>query len=430
MYDLDPPLLLSRSLIESILNGTTCPPTSTRCGWVSQGNGRGTLDIIFSCGSALFICLWLMLHLNVPALEDGWWQVCWRKARWLALGLLTPEVLLLLAVGQWTSAKRSFRDMRALGHEQWSMTHAFYADSGGFVVKLLDNVSFPVTAKQLCYLIEEGYLKEPPQISKEEIDDKSKADVFAKTIAALQLGWLVLQLTARAIQHLPITPLELSTVAVVACTASTYFFWLRKPPDVELPTMLEIDITTADTLLRAGDAVRTPWVHTPLDFVDGEAHIILITFVSKERTLPSSERRPMTRIHNDRNPRFDSFYQRALLAFVVATFSTIHFAEWNFSFPSRAEQIIWRTCCIVAEVSLGLQGVHETMQYLFDPEYQQRPYLQRRKTVWPENLLFLILSGLYFLARVVLLGSVILSMRSLPNAAFATVNWTAFVPHF
>ena len=116
-----------------------------------------------------------MLHLNVPASYEGFWTAFFRKFRWLLVGALTPEILLLLSRGQQASARRSSREMQAMGHKQWTLVHGFYADSGGFVLKAPDAPAFPVTARQIQYLVEKKYM-DVPDISEDEIFDKSKAD--------------------------------------------------------------------------------------------------------------------------------------------------------------------------------------------------------------------------------------------------------------
>ena len=35
--------------------------------WQESPNGRGTMDIIWSCLFTVFICVWTAVHLNVPA---------------------------------------------------------------------------------------------------------------------------------------------------------------------------------------------------------------------------------------------------------------------------------------------------------------------------------------------------------------------------
>ncbi|MCJ1245349.1 hypothetical protein MMC30_002553 [Trapelia coarctata] len=422
----------SPSLIYTFLNGTSCPQSASRCGWVLPPNGRGTTNIIWSCGFALFICLWTILHLNLPAATDGWWCIFLRKARWLFLGLIAPEIVLLVACGQWTSAQRSVEDMRALGCKHWSMTHAFYADSGGFVLKPRESGSFPLTARQVWYLVDCGFMK-VPNISKKDIEDKSKADKITKAIAVLQVGWLVMQCVARAIQRLAVTPLELLIIAIVPCSAATYFFWLHKPKDVNLPTVLEVDVSLADILLSARQTAINSLHGTPLDFVEGPEMYVLNMYTGSGKIwswLGSRPPRPLTRIPNDRNPQFNAFYQRCLLAAVVASFSTLHFLGWDFDFPSRAEQILWWTSCAVAEGSLAVHGAVEVVSYLFDAGYRKRPYIQESKTTWPGNFLFLVPAGLYFSARLALLVGVGLSMRSLPRDAFVSVDWTAVLPHF
>lgn len=103
------------------------------------------------------------------------------------LALLAPELVMLFAAGLWASAKRSVAYMAQLGVENWSMVHAFYADSGGFMLHPLDGPNFPVTANQIHYLVSHKYLP-APDISQKEIWVKSKADVFPKAVAFLQLG--------------------------------------------------------------------------------------------------------------------------------------------------------------------------------------------------------------------------------------------------
>ena len=125
-------------------NTITVVPLNTgdgaRRGWVDQPTERGTTDIIWTCLSTLIICLWTTLHLNLPAPDDGPWTIFWRKARWLLLGILAPELPMLFAFAQWASAKRSVVDMHNLGFiaTEWTLVHAFYADSGGYVVHPTD----------------------------------------------------------------------------------------------------------------------------------------------------------------------------------------------------------------------------------------------------------------------------------------------------
>jgi len=114
-----------------------------------------------------------MLHLNVPAATDSDLKLFLRRLRWFTVALLAPELVMLFAIGQWASVKRSVTDMADLGFKNWSIVHAFYADSGGFMLQARDSPPFPVTAKQIHYLVQKEYMH-VPGITRKEIWDKSK----------------------------------------------------------------------------------------------------------------------------------------------------------------------------------------------------------------------------------------------------------------
>ena len=168
-----------------------------------------------------------MLHLNLPAETDSNLTVLVRKTKWFIMAMLAPELLMLFAEGQWAAAKRSVDDMRAIGITHWTMVHAFHAESGGFVLDVPDGKGFPITARQIYYLVEKRYI-DAPAISAEEIVDKSKADSFAKVVAGAQAGWFAVQIISRGIERLVVSLLELSTICLMTCSAATLFFLVAK----------------------------------------------------------------------------------------------------------------------------------------------------------------------------------------------------------
>jgi hypothetical protein len=56
---------------------------------------------------------------------------------------------------------------------------------GGFVLETKDFKAFPVTSKQVHWLVKKNYIDLPPVTAK-EIEDKSKADTFAKAVTIIQ----------------------------------------------------------------------------------------------------------------------------------------------------------------------------------------------------------------------------------------------------
>ncbi|RLL96200.1 hypothetical protein CFD26_101502 [Aspergillus turcosus] len=77
-----------------------------------------------------------------------------------------------------------------------------------------------------------------PITTVDDIQDRSKSDAFTKFFALLQCAWLVIQSIARACAGLPITELELTTLAFIFCAFVMYWFWWDKPFDIQTPTIL------------------------------------------------------------------------------------------------------------------------------------------------------------------------------------------------
>lgn len=70
--------------------------TTATAGWEPDPNTRGTWTIVVSCVITLALSAWTALHLNVPA-QQGRQGLRWRKAKWLGLGLIAPEVVAYVA---------------------------------------------------------------------------------------------------------------------------------------------------------------------------------------------------------------------------------------------------------------------------------------------------------------------------------------------
>jgi hypothetical protein len=276
------------------------------------------------------------------------------------------------------------------------------------------------------YLIARKYVS-PPAISAKEIWDKSKADFFAKAVASLQVGWFVVQMIARACQRLPITLLELATLALINCSGATFFFWFSKPLDVGLPTLLDSDFSLAQIRKEAGQAAKTTWQDTPLDFVEP------LRYTSTQ--FPFNQlwgicERPLPRLPNDRDSRLHDLRTVLMVAIPTAAFGTFHLIGWNFVFPTRVEQVLWRWACLGGGIVLGLGCTVEAVSIVLN-NYTTTGLtnLGGYKLRWPTNLMFFIPAFLYVSARVIVIVEVALTLRALPHGCFETVQWTGFLPH-
>ena len=79
-----------------------------------------------------------------------------------------------------------------------------------------------------------------PTVTVEEIEDRSKADGFSKTIALGQTLWFVAQCLARVAQHLDLTLVELLTLSLALLNGVMYFLWWNKSLDVRCPLRVKL----------------------------------------------------------------------------------------------------------------------------------------------------------------------------------------------
>ncbi|KAL8932359.1 MAG: hypothetical protein Q9216_006871, partial [Gyalolechia sp. 2 TL-2023] len=214
----------------------------------------------------------------------------WRKFKWLLLGLFAPELVAYVAWEQRQEARRLRREVRAIygqqqmsrgyfaklrrhfrailsrthvsksdGHSpppspkvqrpvrsMWEEVHGFFVLMGGFAftVESSDTNFLPndiarttLTPDGLRFLLHH----EPdalPDITAEQIKDKSKADGLKKTLVCIQALWFCIQCITRLAQSLPVSLLELNTFGHALCTLVIYIFWWEKPLDIEEPTLI------------------------------------------------------------------------------------------------------------------------------------------------------------------------------------------------
>ena len=93
-----------------------------------------------------------------------------------------------------------------------------------------------LTPKGVQLLAECGYL---PEISVEDIRDKSKADELSKLIACIQALWMVVEVCCRLYLKLPVSLLEVTTLGHVLCALILYTLWWHKPRWIQEPTRVE-----------------------------------------------------------------------------------------------------------------------------------------------------------------------------------------------
>jgi hypothetical protein len=449
-------------------------------GWTSSPHGRGTVDIITSSFSTIFLCCRSSLCLSVPSPRWGPWRQFHQKLLLTCLGIVGPEFIFQIAIGQWSSARRSVSAFKESGYPQWSMKHAFLADMGGFVLRTPGGQvgAFPVNAKQVHYLVTHGYIHyECVGIETRGISDKNKANGAVRFITVFQILWFSVNCVGRVLQHLTVTTLELTASGFIVCTIGTYFFWRQKPMDVHDPFYLDCDVPISEILDRAGEPPNAPYRFTPLDFVgiDQWSWYLYWTYwmniLRKFKILFfSTPRKPIDRFQDDLFPPPTAF--ALIILFIVhAAYGAILFGGWHFRFPTLFELLLWRISILTVMAAIVFcwmvdrwtffilpafapachtNNVRTLASYL--PKFLQNSKLvvatiegfRQARTRLRNNcpgrdpamdvplgaLIPITVAGFcYCFARAYILCEDLVGLRALPASAFDTVDWSRFMPH-
>ncbi|KXX73306.1 hypothetical protein MMYC01_210452 [Madurella mycetomatis] len=332
-------------------------------GWTSSPDLRGTSDIIVTCLVTTFLCCWTSVYPNIAAPAEGFWATLRDKLSLACLGILGPDFLIVLATGQRSSARRSFRKFRAEGHADWTITHSFFADMGGFVLEAPGlEQPIPLDGEQLFYLVKRKYV-EYPNVTKQELDDRDKSDGLSRLITVFQATWFVVSVIARGIQGLTITTIEITTLSFVVILFGTSWYWKDKPSCVETTILLKSSVHIDDIIGSGGSCATRPYYHTPLDFIsrhESALNVMWQYYNELARKIWFSpftrpvRTRPWNRIPGDMFLWMD-FDLELIAAVFILLFSSVFFIAWNSHFPTRFEQMAWRVSSIYM-ITFGLIG--------------------------------------------------------------------------
>ncbi|KAF8971907.1 hypothetical protein BDZ97DRAFT_1901541 [Flammula alnicola] len=199
-------------------------------------HSRTGWDISWSCIITIFACTWSAVHPNIPGPRDSGWTCCKRRIVVMFYAVVAPEFMVIWAMRQYSGARMITRDYNEhiAKVRPWTITHGFFVQMGGFLLCHVHKDGRPI--RTLHY---EG-LKNPirdeaidiPITTEVDIKDRSKGDFISKGIVVLQTTWFITQCTARGAENLPLTELEVVTLAFAVLNAITYGLWWNKPQSV------------------------------------------------------------------------------------------------------------------------------------------------------------------------------------------------------
>ena len=145
---------------------------------------------------------------------------------------------------------------------RWTMGHGFFGVMGGFQMVvppeytwvLEDPSTTLLTPSGIVLFAKHGLL---PDVPVKRLKERGKADLLAKTLVCAQAIWMVIETIARRASGLPITLLELNTLAHVGCAVFMYAVWWKKPQDVsvsvEVPVKPSIGAIVSSPCFRRKD---------------------------------------------------------------------------------------------------------------------------------------------------------------------------------
>ena len=317
---------------------------------------------------------------------------------------------------------------------QWSMTHGFFIIMGGFhlfersseepsnnrrISQEDDKPLHPLQAGDLVNC--DGY-KSFIMPTKAEIQDRGKSDWLAKSFVLLQTSWFVIQCIARAIEHLPVTHLEIVTLAYAAMNFVIYIFWWNKPLNVNRPVRVFRKSEARETQPRVNEPISEARKLTWKAISKGFKTILTLIVIGQEDGVNLSHKDRVPRFWADTNDR-DATVADFIVLWVGVCFGGIHCIAWLFSFPTHTELLIWR----ISSVAITALPIYIPLILLLGGWLSAVDFEKSSITVFYFGPF---IGGiLYTIARAVTLVLAFISLRDLPPGAYETVHWTTFIPH-
>ncbi|KAI0766352.1 hypothetical protein BD413DRAFT_636018 [Trametes elegans] len=417
---------------------TQFPSSNPHVGFQGDSGGRDTMDIVVSCATTLITCIYTSVHFDVPRSyahrlaswpkklrSHDFWLELWTKVSFWMLGVFSPEMLVLHAFYEYKIARRDVVWMHEHGYTDWSLTLSFAADMGALVVQLPGRDAHPVRSGfALHHLL--LWHRDPSTLDckalEYELADRTKADVLVKVITTLQIVRFFLGVIARAVNRLPVAPVETVICAYVGCTLVYYTLWLYKPYNVNE----RIVVRLSPMLSRARP------ISEPAPSVDGDAaqpppgkwtRPLRALWAKASSLFCEPHMSDHDRLHGSvRMHQLSPYVTEGSLLGAVASLvvGLAHMACWNVEFPNSNGQPLWRYCSL-AVVVLPIV----TAAIILGAAKIQRTWVTEVM-----NMCALSMIVVYCIARLVLLILLGHSFQSLPARVYDTqgVSWLSLIP--
>ncbi|KAF7984843.1 hypothetical protein HWV62_10793 [Athelia sp. TMB] len=289
----------------------------------------------------------------------------------------------------------------------WKIAHAFFIIMGGYHFYNKNGPCHPLSPKVVLELVRRGHLIAP---TSDELANQSKGDALSKGVAIVQTLWFVMQCIARRIEHLPVTSLEVMTLAYTVITVAMYIVWWHKPLNISCAVRVpeeEIEEKGVEKYDSIGERFGVYIIGNQDSYVDLRECCRVPTFWA-----------------GDRNGG-DALIADIIALLVAMVFGAVHCIAWSDGFRTPLEQQLWRTSTItVVAVPPALAAVLVAAMLI-----EQILALSNELVTIGIVSFYVPLALMYVAARLALIVISFTSLSILPVAAYQTVQWTTFVPH-
>ncbi|KAF8331018.1 uncharacterized protein EI90DRAFT_3016479 [Cantharellus anzutake] len=381
-------------------------------------NCRTMWGLVYGCLLTVFACVWLAAHPNVPERRRASQETGSDRIGYAIVSLISPEIVTYDAWEEYLNASRMSEKCKLI--EGWTLTHSYFVVMGGFFDPskckpvIPENEDDPLTLfKQYRGIIENSGPGDQWRVvmTKRQILDKSKSDLFTKSFATIQLVWFIAQYVGRWISHLHRSQLEATALAYAVLNVPVSMLWRHKPLDVRFP----IHVTKGPHPSTSGANGN----QSPPEVLNRRPSAS-ISNGNQPPSAPISNNNQPSQTGDEGSPAFPRARgneARVDGIFMVAgiIFGGIHCLAWFFSFPTRVEMMLWR----ISAVYVAAVPVLIVSSGLLD-----------RYIASVSKWVFYIGACSYALARFTLLAIAFSSLRSPPSDLYRTLSWTSFIPHF
>jgi hypothetical protein len=280
---------------------------------------------------------------------------------------------------------------------------------GGFYYSSSEE-THPLRYEDVLSMLKDKSISLPTE---EEIQDRSKSDWLAKTIALLQTLWFVMQCIGRHIEHLPTTQLEIITLAYTVINLGMVIAWWHKPRNVDCAIRV---LTKPEA---EGKTKKLGWFNSMLNFIEG----------SQDGQVNLQDETEVPRFYSGKPGKREIYIANCITLFTGVAFGAVHCIAWSFDFPSHTERFLWRLSCIAITAVPALLSLSIGTGYLASKVSSGFLTMVIMPFFWIPFFLAPVLGVLYVAARLTTVALAFINLASLPPGALQAVQWTTLIPH-